>query len=121
MTSASQRLACYNTDTAMATAKRQLRVGELAVAGWSITDIANHLGADHHTIRRDLEDMEFLTPRKQGGQHKPINCGTNSGYYAHRRRGELPCKPCTTAASQTALRNKRRRQQQQRGKEGAGQ
>lgn len=88
MTSASQRLACYNTDTAMATAKRQLRVGELAAAGWSITDIAN------------------------------------SGYYAHRRRGELPCKPCTTAASQTALRNKRRRQQQQQqqhGKEGAGQ
>jgi hypothetical protein len=35
-----------------------------------------------------------------GLRRGPAKCGTRSGYYAHRRRGERSCGPCLLAHSQ---------------------
>ena len=41
---------------------------------------------------------------------QPIVHGTDGGYRAHKRRGEKPCRACTTASTEASQYRKRRRQ-----------
>jgi hypothetical protein len=45
------------------------------------------------------ERKQLLKDRRSGkGTTKPwVNCGTDGGYYRHRRRQEEPCQPCKDA------------------------
>ena len=71
--------------------------------------------------RRDLEaDLRIATSEAECAEilalldlpsPRPVaQCGTESGYTQHRRRGEVPCAPCRSASTAaTNARHRRRR------------
>ncbi|WP_044506210.1 hypothetical protein [Gordonia sp. KTR9] len=75
-----------------AIAKRQIRVGDLAVQGLPPQAIASRLGAPLRIVRSDLEAMGFELPTRHHRQ-----CGSTHGYRQHHKFGEKPCDACRDA------------------------
>ena len=53
-------------DATMTRARRQIRVGQLAVNGWTVPAIAAEVGAHPATIAKDLTDMGITPTRPRG-------------------------------------------------------
>lgn len=43
------------------------------------------------------EKVEFTSIKIKGRGRRPADCGTRSGYGAHRRKKEIPCEACRAA------------------------
>ncbi|QIN93653.1 hypothetical protein SEA_DUMPSTERDUDE_65 [Gordonia phage DumpsterDude] len=71
------------------TARRQIRVGDLAAEGYRPHDIARQVGCSLRTVHTDLDAMGFELPTRH---HKA--CGTTNGYRHHHKLGEKPCDAC---------------------------
>ncbi len=82
-------------------ARRQIRVGELAMLRMTKAQIAKQLGVSFSLVRSDCEAMELNIP--DGIHRKPVRTapvtqhGTITGYAAHYKRQEQPCEECKQA------------------------
>jgi WhiB family redox-sensing transcriptional regulator len=70
-------------------------------------DYAVAAGEDHGVWGGMSERQRILYRRRlkvgkkfggrSSGQYRPAACGTDGGYYQHRRQGTSPCQPCLDA------------------------
>ncbi|AMS02981.1 hypothetical protein BJD60_gp60 [Gordonia phage Schnabeltier] len=89
------------TQREMTTGQRQMRVSDLVAQHHGPEAIAEQLGLDVELVRKDLADMEvegyyedYEPPSVRRGQ-----CATESGFQAHKYRGEEACADCALAHS----------------------
>lgn len=80
----------------------------MADRGWTINQIAEHLGVRATTVR------SYITARLgMGAPTRPIKHGTPYGYLAHKKRGEQPCQACQVAALAKQAQKRARRKARQ--------
>ena len=87
------------TDKYCANAKLELEIGRLAVLGVRRDRIAERLNVSPRAVFAALDRMGFAPPPKKKPSRIPMgrnkSCGTDSGYYYHRRWSrDQPCVAC---------------------------